>query len=92
VHSIDKEKGYGDWNGSRSSDKDIDELLEKTNQIADEAERAKNLQEANKMIMERVRVIPLHYEMDLYAISKKSGLEFTARPDQWLVLKEMSKR
>ncbi len=92
VHSIDKEKGYGDWNGSRSSDKDIDEFLEKTNQLADEAERAKNLQEANKMIMERVRVIPLHYEMDLYAISKKSGLEFTPRPDQWLVLKEMSKQ
>src|SRR5208283_2312421 len=92
VHSIDKEKGYGDWNGSRSSDKDIDELLEKTNQIADEAQLAKNLQEANNMIMERVRVIPLHYEMDLYAISKKSGLQFTPRPDQWLVLKEMSKQ
>jgi peptide/nickel transport system substrate-binding protein len=91
VHTIDKEKGYGGWNGSQSSDKDIDELLEKTLQITNEAEYAKTLQEANKMIMERIRLIPLHYEMDLYAVRKNSGIQFTPRPDQWIVLKEISK-
>jgi len=92
VHTIDKEKGYGDWNGSRSSDKDIDELLEKTLQVTNEAEYAKTLREANKMMMERVRLIPLHYEVDLYAVRKKSSIQFTPRPDQWIVLKEMAMR
>ena len=92
VHTIDIEKGYGDWNGSRSSDKDIDELLEKILQITNESEYAKALREANRMIMERVRVIPLHYEVDIYAVRKKSGIEFTPRPDQWIVLKEMVKQ
>ena len=92
VHTIDTEKGYGDWNGSRSSDKDIDELLEKTLQITNESEYAKTLQEVNRMIMERVRLIPLHYEVDIYAVRKKSGIQFTPRPDQWIVLKEMVKQ
>jgi peptide/nickel transport system substrate-binding protein len=92
VHTIDKEKGYGGWNGSRSSDRDIDELLEKTLQITNEAEYAKTLQEANKMIMERVRLIPLHYEVDLYAVRKNSRIQFTPRPDQWIVLKEMARQ
>jgi peptide/nickel transport system substrate-binding protein len=92
LHTIDKDAGYGDWNGSRSSDKDIDQVLEKTNQIVDKAQYVKALQEANKMAMERVRVIPLHYQMDLYAVAKKNGLQFTPRPDQWFVFKEMSKK
>ena len=55
LHTIDKNAGFGDWNGSRSSDKDIDQVLEKTNQIVDKAQYVKTLQEANKMAMERVR-------------------------------------
>jgi peptide/nickel transport system substrate-binding protein len=92
LHTIDKNAGYGDWNGSRSSDKDIDQVLEKTSQIVDKTQYAKTLQEANKMAMERVRVIPLHYQMDLYAAAKKNGLQFTPRPDQWFVFKDMSKK
>jgi hypothetical protein len=30
--------------------------------------------------------------MDLYAVAKKNGLQFTPRPDQWFVFKEMSKK
>ena len=92
LHTIDKAAGFGDWNGSRSSDQDIDQVLEKTNQIVDQTQYVKTLQEANKMAMERVRVIPLHYQMDLYAVAKKNGLQFTPRPDQWFVFKEMSKK
>jgi peptide/nickel transport system substrate-binding protein len=92
LHTIDKNAGFGDWNGSRSSDQDIDQVLEKTNQIVDKAQYVKTLQEANKMAMERVRVIPLHYQMDLYAVAKKNGLQFTPRPDQWFVFKDMSKK
>ena len=40
LHTIDKNAGYGDWNGSRSSDLDIDQVLEKTNQIVDKTQWA----------------------------------------------------
>jgi peptide/nickel transport system substrate-binding protein len=92
IHTIDKEAGFGDWNGTRSSDSDIDQLLDKTGLIVDKDQYAKTLQEANKLAMDRVRVIPLHYQMDLYAVVKKSGLQFTPRPDQWFVFKEMAKK
>jgi peptide/nickel transport system substrate-binding protein len=92
LHTVDKDGRFGDWNGSRSSDTDIDELLTKINGIVDQAQYAKTVQQVNKMAMERVRVIPLHYQMDLYAVAKKNGLQFTPRPDQWLIFKEMSRK
>jgi peptide/nickel transport system substrate-binding protein len=92
LHTVDKDGRFGDWNGSRSSDPDIDELLQKTNTIVDPVQYVKTIQQVNKMAMDRVRVIPLHYQMDLYAVAKKNGLQFTPRPDQWLIFKEMSRK
>ncbi len=35
--------------------------------------------------------IPLHYQQDVYAALKASGLKFTPRPDRWIVVKEIKK-
>jgi len=92
AHTRDSEKGYGEWNGANYSDPEIDKLLESTADIIDVAEREKVLQQLNKMAMvDKIIWIPLHYQVDLYAIQKGKGLKFSPRPDRWMVYKEISK-
>ncbi|NIS59641.1 MAG: hypothetical protein GTO13_02725, partial [Proteobacteria bacterium] len=83
---------YGGLNGTNFSDPDIDALLESTADIVDQAKRKKVLQDLNKMAMvDKITWIPLHYQVDIYAVQKGKGIKFTPRPDRWLVYKEISK-
>ncbi|MCG6892896.1 MAG: ABC transporter substrate-binding protein [Desulfobacteraceae bacterium] len=92
AHSRDKDQGYGGLNGAAYSDAGLDKLLESTADIVDPAERGKTLQKLNKMAMEDLIVwIPLHYQEDLYAIQKGQGIQFSPRPDRWMVYKEISR-
>lgn len=92
IHTHDKERGYGTWNGARFSDPDIDRMLQSTTEIADQDERAKVLQELNRMtMMDKIAWIPLHYQQDLYAVGKDKKIRFTPRADRWLVYKEIGK-
>lgn len=92
-HSRDREKGYGDLNGTNYSDPEIDALLEATFEITDVAEREKALQKLNRMAMvDKIVWIPLHYQEDLYAVQKDKGIFFEPRPDQWMVYKEIKKK
>jgi peptide/nickel transport system substrate-binding protein len=92
AHTRDKEKGFGGLNGANFSDPDIDALLESTASIVDQAKRKKVLQDLNKMAMvDKITWIPLHYQVDIYAIQKGKGVKFTPRPDRWIVYKEISK-
>jgi len=71
----------------------MDKLLESTASMVDQAEREKTLQNLNKMAMvDKIAWIPLHYQVDLYAIQKGKGIKFQPRPDQWIVFKEISKQ
>ncbi len=91
AHSRDNEKGYGGLNGTNYSDPEIDALLESTATIVDPAKRKETLQKLNKMAMDKVVWIPLHYQEDLYAVRKDKGIKFEPRPDKWMVYKEISK-
>jgi peptide/nickel transport system substrate-binding protein len=91
IHTRDIEKGFGEFNGANFSDREIDALLESTAGMVDQAKRKKVLQDLNKMAMDKIAVIPLHYQVDLYAIQKGKGIKFTPRPDRWIVYKEISK-
>jgi peptide/nickel transport system substrate-binding protein len=91
IHTRDIEKGFGEFNGANFSDPEIDALLESTAGMVDQAKRKKVLQNLNKMAMDKIAVIPLHYQVDLYAIQKGKGIKFTPRPDRWIVYKEISK-
>jgi peptide/nickel transport system substrate-binding protein len=66
-------------------------LLESTADIVDPAERGKVLQQVNKLAMENISAIPLHYQQDIYAVQKDKGITFTPRPDRWMIYKEMAK-
>ena len=42
-------------------------------------------------MVDKITWIPLHYQVDIYAIQKGKGVKFTPRPDRWIVYKEISK-
>jgi peptide/nickel transport system substrate-binding protein len=93
IRTYDKEKGVGAWNGTRFSDAKLDKLLDSTADIVDPAERKKTLQEVNRLAMEdAIAWIPLHYQVDLYAMQKDKGIGFSPRPDRWLIYKEIKKK
>jgi peptide/nickel transport system substrate-binding protein len=93
IHSFDPDKGFGAWNGTRFSDPTIDLLLESTAAIVDQQQRAQVLQDLNKIAMaDKVAWIPLHYQVDIYAVQKGKGINFQPRPDRWIVFKEISKQ
>jgi peptide/nickel transport system substrate-binding protein len=93
AHTRDIEKGYGDLNGASYSDPEVDRLIETSFEIVDVAEREKALQHLNRVAMdEKVVWIPLHYQVDLYAMQKGKGINFQPRPDQWMVFKEISRQ
>ncbi len=89
AHSRDKEKGYGAFNGASYSDAGVDALLEATADIVNPGKRAKALMNLNKLAMDKVAFIPLHYQEDLYAVQKNKGITFNPRPDRWIVYKEI---
>lgn len=89
VHSRDEAKGYGVFNGSSYSDFGVDALLEATADIVSPEKRANVLMNLNKLAMDKVVYIPLHYQEDLYAIQKDKGFTFNPRPDRWIVYKEI---
>jgi peptide/nickel transport system substrate-binding protein len=92
AHSRDEEKGYGGLNGAAYSDPEIDRMLESTATMVSPEERKRTLQRLNKMAMvDKIVWIPLHYQEDLYAVFKGRGVQFSPRPDRWLVYKEISK-
>jgi peptide/nickel transport system substrate-binding protein len=79
-------------NGAAYSDPEIDKLLESTASMVSPEERKRSLERLNKMAMvDKIVWIPLHYQEDLYAVLKGRGVQFSPRPDRWLVYKEISK-
>jgi len=88
-HSVDKDKGMGGYNGASYSNPEVDKKLEASASIVDRDERAKALQEVNRLTLEDVSTIPLHYQQDMYAVIKGKNIKFTPRPDRWITVKEI---
>ena len=82
------QKGYGAWNAGAYSNPKLDQLLDKSAQTVDVAERTKILKEANAVAMATVAAIPLHYQVDLYGVSKH--IDFKPRIDKWILFKDVS--
>jgi peptide/nickel transport system substrate-binding protein len=89
LHTADKDKGMGAYNGAVYSNPEIDKMIIDSSSIIDPAEREKALQAINKKSVDDVAWIPLHYQQDIYAVLKGSGVKFSPRPDQWVVAKEI---
>ncbi len=88
VHTYDQEKGYGRYNGGRYSNAEVDALIEKSATVLDAKERGKLLIEAMQLaLLEDQNVIPLHYQVDLYAVSQQ--VEMSPRADNYLYFYDM---
>lgn len=89
LHTFNTDKGTGTWNAANYSNPELDALAEKASNTIDPAAREKVLQELGAKLQEAVGFIPLHYQMDLYAIAKNKNFDFKPRPDTWIVFKQI---
>ena len=89
LHTPDKDKGMGTYNGAAYSNSEIDSLLIASSSIVDRAEREKALQVINRKSVADVAWIPLHYQQDIFAVVKGKGIKYQPRSDRWIVAKEI---
>lgn len=80
IASYDSDKGMGLSNNGRYSNSVVDELLYTALTTVDEAERTAMVQEATRIAMEDVGIIPLHWEHSIWA--SRAGIEYPGRVDQ----------
>ncbi len=76
------------FNGNLYSNPQFDELIQQSDQVLDRAEREAVLQEANRVAMDDVALVPLYYEADLWG--KDTELAFQPRSDGWTVYHDLS--
>ena len=76
-----KEKGWGAANSAQFSDKAIDALIEQALLTVDNSKRRNLLREASKLTMEKMAVLPIHYEVTPWIM--KADLRYKARVDQF---------
>ena len=67
VVTFDKSKGHGASNRGRYSNPALDKLVEEAVSTADDAKREKMLQDATRMAMQDVAIIPLHIQKNVWA-------------------------
>ena len=72
--------GMGISNNGRYSNPKVDELLISSLTTIDEDERTAKVQEATRIAMEEVGIIPLHWEHSIWA--SQAGIEYPGRVDQ----------
>jgi peptide/nickel transport system substrate-binding protein len=79
--------GYGQVNRSSYSNPDVDALIDRADSTPDVAERDAILQEATRLLMADIPMIPVHYEQDIYGV--RAGVTLTPRMDKFLSAFEM---
>ena len=80
IATVNAEKGRGTSNRGRYSNSRVDALLEQAMTTADDAAREKLLQEAVRMAIEDVAIIPLHIQKNVWGSS--TAVTYTARQDE----------
>jgi len=80
VATPDRAKGMGTTNSGRHSNKEMDAKLEQALVTIDDAKREALLGEASKILMAEHGIIPIHFEVSVWAMRK--GLTYPGRADQ----------
>ncbi len=81
LHTYDKERGLGASNRGRYSNAEMDKLVQQALATVDDAKREKLLQQATEIAIEDLGIIPLHYQVNVWATRK--GLAYTPRTDEY---------
>ena len=77
----DPKLGYGTTNPGGYSNKDVDAVLTKALTTVDDAARNKMLAQASTMVMKDYGVLPLHFEVTVWAFKK--GLTYVPQINQY---------
>jgi peptide/nickel transport system substrate-binding protein len=80
IETYSTEKGVGSVNRARYSNPTLDALIDKAVATADDAARENLLQQATKIAMDDVALIPLHIQKNIWGM--KAGLGYIARADE----------
>ena len=86
-YSRDKKDGYGQVNRGSYSNPEVDALIDEADATPSVEERDAILQEATKLLMADIPMIPVHYEQDIYAARK--GVKLEPRTDKFIQAYEM---
>ncbi|MGJ5620953.1 ABC transporter substrate-binding protein [Sulfitobacter sp. MF3-043] len=86
-YTRDKKEGYGQVNRGSYSNPEVDALVDKADATPSIEERDQYLQEATKVLMADIPMIPVHYEQDIYAVRK--GVTLEPRVDKFLSAYDM---
>ncbi len=81
VATKNPELGWGSWNWGYYSNLDVDRAMQAALSSVDQTKRAAFAQQAMKVAMEDVAVIPLYHQYATWAMRK--GLQYTARTDEF---------
>ena len=81
VSTPDAATGFGSSNRGRYSNPEVDAAVKKAIVTIDDKEREKLLQSATKLAMDDVGVIPLHFQMNVWAMKK--GYSYPPRTDEY---------
>jgi peptide/nickel transport system substrate-binding protein len=75
-----REKGMGGTNRGRYSNPAMDAKLDEALRTVDDKKREALLQEASRLVISDYGILPLHFELSVWAMRK--GLTYTGRADQ----------
>ncbi len=78
--SFDREKGMGPSNRGRYSNPEVDKLINAALATVDDAKRQDLLAQATEVAIEDVGIIPLHYQVNTWAMRK--GFAYKPRTDE----------
>ena len=80
ITTTDRERGQGMSNYGEFSDPEIDRLAQASFTTMDEGERERLMEQASRLAIERLPVLPIHFENAAWAFRR--GLVFEGRMDQ----------
>lgn len=86
-YTRDKKEGYGQVNRGSYSNPEVDALIDRADSTSKIEERDEILQEATKILLEDIPMVPVHYEQDIYAV--RDGVTLEPRVDKFLWAYEM---
>jgi peptide/nickel transport system substrate-binding protein len=81
LHTYDKERGFGASNRGLYSNPEVDRLTEEALVTVDDAKRAELLAQATEVAIKDLGIIPLHYQMNVWASRK--GIKYKPRTDEY---------
>jgi peptide/nickel transport system substrate-binding protein len=87
--TFDRDKGMGASNRGRYSNPQVDKLINDALATNEDAKRAELLARATELAIEEVGIIPLHYQVNTWALRR--GFGYKARTDEYTLATEVSK-